>query len=83
VQSLRNLKEYELARQTIAKSQNLVLLATGAISDIGIWEMAGNIKTEFPDKTVTIVNSVEEPLEFFFGHEIGEQVIAAVEKKGV
>jgi hypothetical protein len=52
-------------------------------ADLGAFELASNIKTSYPDKNVTIVDSCPLPLSFIFGSTIAKQLIDATEAKGV
>jgi NADPH-dependent 2,4-dienoyl-CoA reductase/sulfur reductase-like enzyme/nitrite reductase/ring-hydroxylating ferredoxin subunit len=71
VNAIRSVADYEKVVKSVNSAQSVVIIGA---SFLGL-EAATSIKRTFPDKQVTIIDTVKAPLANVFGSEIAKQLV--------
>lgn len=79
VSAIRNAADYEKVTKSVASAQSVVIIGA---SFLGL-EAATAIKRAYPDKQVTIVDGIKDPMSNIFGTQIARQLVDLQTLNGV
>lgn len=79
VGTIRNAQDHTAFRGVLEKANNVVIIGAGFLG----LETATAIRRAHPNKTITIVDVEEKPMENVFGPAIAQQLLALQRKNGI